>query len=223
LLKDDAVLTTAVHNNTEEYSSWLLPAVDGALAAGGHPMEELDLFAVASGPGSFTGVRIGLTTVKAWAEVFGKPVATMSRLEVVARQSTSQAPLVAVFINAERGAQRGQIFAALYQRQGDDLVLSGDEVVAKPEDFISWVDATVGSRKVAWVSTDSGLFDELPSWTEKARGEIQQVPCVLAPLIGRIGMEKALRGQTVDALTLDANYVRRSYVEVFEKSVAKAP
>jgi tRNA threonylcarbamoyladenosine biosynthesis protein TsaB len=219
LLKDDVVLATAVHNNTEEYSSWLLPAVDGVLAAAGHAMEEVDLFAVSSGPGSFTGVRIALTTVKAWAEVFGKHVAAVSRLEVVAGQSTSEAPFVASFINA----QRGQIFAALYQRQGDELVLSGDEVVAKPEDFISWVDATVGSSKVTWVSTDSVLFDELPSWTEKARGEIQQVPCVLAPLIGRIGKEKALRGQTVDALTLDANYVRRSYVEVFEKSVAKAP
>jgi tRNA threonylcarbamoyladenosine biosynthesis protein TsaB len=103
VVSEDAVLATTVHRDAEEYSSWLLPAVEKTLAAASLTMPDVNLYAVASGPGSFTGVRIGLTTVKAWAEVYGKPIAASSRLEVVARQFAGEAPYVASFINAQRG------------------------------------------------------------------------------------------------------------------------
>ncbi len=60
------------HESSEDYSSWLLPAVGACLAEAGVGMAGVDLLGVCTGPGSFTGVRVGLTTVKAWAEVHGK-------------------------------------------------------------------------------------------------------------------------------------------------------
>ena len=117
VLNDDAILQVVPHPSAEEYSSWLLPAVDLALRSAKSSLAEVDVFAVASGPGSFTGVRIGLTTVKAWSEVFDKPIVALSRLEVVAAQSQSETPYVASFIDA----QRGQIFSALYRRSGSGL------------------------------------------------------------------------------------------------------
>jgi tRNA threonylcarbamoyladenosine biosynthesis protein TsaB len=221
ILKDYATLQVVPHAVSEEYSSWLLPAVDSALEFAEITLREVDLFAAASGPGSFTGVRIGLTTVKAWSEVFGKPIVAVSRLEAVAVQSQSTVLYVASFIDA----QRDQIFGALYHKAEGGLALVGEEMVASPEVFMEWVDERASGNEVAWISTDPDSLSKHPAWRPRAaRGdEIQCVPCVLAPLIGKMASQRALNGNVLDALSVDANYVRRSYVEVFQKGPARVP
>jgi tRNA threonylcarbamoyladenosine biosynthesis protein TsaB len=216
LLRAGEVVGITAHFAAAEYSSWLLPTVDGLLKAANAGLKDVDLFAVATGPGSFTGVRIGLTTVKAWGEVFGKPIAGMSRLEVLAAQASSDAPFVATFIDG----QRGQVFGALYKRSGPDLGLIGDEAVASAAEFLERVDKEVGSGQVEWVSTDPAVMGSAGAWQERAaRGErVLEVSPVLAPLIGKLGIQKAAKGELLDALSLDANYVRKSYVEAAAKS-----
>ena len=88
LLKDGNIVGVLPHETNEEYSSWLLPAAYEVLKRAGLRMADVGGYAAAAGPGSFTGVRVGLTTVKAWAEVYGKPVAAVSRLEAIARQAS---------------------------------------------------------------------------------------------------------------------------------------
>ena len=220
ILKDNATLRAVPHTVPEEYSSWLLPAVDSALEFAESTLREVDLFAAASGPGSFTGVRIGLTTVKAWSEVFGKPIVAVSRLEAVAAQSQSTAHYVASFIDA----QRDQIFGALYHRAEGGLALVGEEMVASPEVFVEWVDERASGNEVAWISTDPDSLAKHPALQPRAaRGRIQCVPCVLAPFVGKMAFQRALSGDKLDALSVDANYVRRSYVEVFQKGPARVP
>ena len=221
ILKDNATLQAVPHAISEEYSSWLLPAVNSALEFAEIALGAVDLFAAASGPGSFTGVRIGLTTVKAWSEVFGKPIVAVSRLEGVAAQSQSTAHYVASFIDA----QRDQIFGALYHTAEDGLALVGQEMVASPEVFVEWVDERALGNEVTWISTDPDSLAKHPAWQPRAaRGDkIQCVPCVLAPFIGKIAFQRALNGNALDALSVDANYVRRSYVEVFQKGPARLP
>jgi tRNA threonylcarbamoyladenosine biosynthesis protein TsaB len=217
ILNDDVILQVVAHTTTGEYSSWLLPAVDLALKSAKSALGEVDVFAAASGPGSFTGVRIGLTTVKAWSEVFNKPIVAVSRLEAVAAQSQSNAPYVASLIDA----QRGQIFGALYKRAAGELTLIDQEMVTSPEVFLDWVDQQVAGNEVAWISIDPDALATHASWQgSAARGEIQRVPPVLAPLIGKIAFQQASQGHVLDALSVDANYVRRSYVEVFQKGPA---
>ena len=219
ILKDSATLHAVPHAVSEEYSSWLLPAVDSALELTEITLGEVDLFAAASGPGSFTGVRIGLTTVKAWSEVFGKPIVAVSRLEAVGAQSPSTAHYLASFIDA----QRDQIFGALYHRAEGALALVQEEMVASPEVFAEWVDERASGDEVAWISTDPDSLAKYPAWRPRAaRGDkIQCVPCALAPVIGKIAFQRALNGNVLDALSVDANYVRRSYVEVFQKGPAR--
>lgn len=221
ILKDYATLQDLPHAVPEEYSSWLLPAVNSALEFAKISLVEVDVFAAAAGPGSFTGVRIGLTTVKAWSEVFGKPIVAVSRLEAVAAQSQSTAHYVASFIDA----QRDQIFGALYHRAEGGLALLGQPMVASPEVFVEWVDERASRNEVAWISTDPDSLAKHPAWQPRAaRGDkVQCVPCVLAPFIGKMAFQRALTGNLFDALSLDANYVRRSYVEVFQKGPARVP
>src|SRR5882724_6500147 len=101
VLRDDAVLHVVTHDSSEDYSSWLLPAVGRALEASRVEMDGIDGYAVAAGPGSFTGVRVGLTMVKAWGEVYGKRIAAVSRLEAMAMQGALGRSYVAAFVDAQ--------------------------------------------------------------------------------------------------------------------------
>ena len=221
VLQDRALLQVVPHTSAEEYSSWLLPAVDLALQASKTTLGEVDVFVAASGPGSFTGVRIGLTTIKAWSEVFNKPIVAVSRLEAVAAQSERVSPYLASFIDA----QRGQIFGALYIRDENGLTLVEQEMAASPEVFMDWVDQRTAGNEVAWISTDPDTLAQHSEWQGRAAGgeKIQCVPCILAPLIGKMAFHRALHGDLQDSLSVDANYVRRSYVEVFQKGPAHVP
>lgn len=221
VLNDDAILQVLAHTSAEEYSSWLLPAADLVLGSAKTVLGAVDVFAVASGPGSFTGVRIGLTTAKAWSEVFSKPIVAVSRLEAVAAQSVHDPPYLASFIDA----QRGQIFGALYKRAANGLTLIEQEMVASPEVFMDWVDQRTAGNEVAWISTDSDTLAQHSAWQGRAaQGEkIQRVPCILTPLIGKMAFQRASEGDIQDTLSVDANYVRRSYVEVFQKGPAHVP
>ena len=219
LLRDETALGLAAHETQEDYSSWLLPAVDEVLAKAGMRIADVDAYAVAAGPGSFTGVRVGLTTVKAWAEVYGKPAAAVSRLEAIAVQTTGAAKYIAAFADA----QRGQVFGAVYEKEeGNRLTAVGEEMVIAPGKFVEAAAELSHGEKISWVSTDAALLNREAVWKEREkRGEaIEQVSATLAPVIARIGLKRLKEGRATDALGLDANYVRRSDAEIFWKGGA---
>jgi tRNA threonylcarbamoyladenosine biosynthesis protein TsaB len=207
-----------LHIAPVDYSEWLLPAVERVLAEASAQMEELDLLAVATGPGSFTGVRVGLTTVKAWAEVYGKPVVGVSRLEAMAR-SLPLLPAEGGSVAACYDAQRSQLFAALYRHLSGRLAVVESEQVLPAQAFVNWVDQQAGADPVSWVSLDAELITTLPGWQKRsARGDaIRQCAPQLAVSIGRLAEEHAKAGRFTDPLELDANYVRRSDAEIFWK------
>jgi tRNA threonylcarbamoyladenosine biosynthesis protein TsaB len=218
LLRDEVLLHAETHTTAEDYSSWLLPAVMRVLTATGLRLADIELYAVAAGPGSFTGVRVGLTTVKAWSEVYGCRIAAASRLEAVAAEGTGSSPFVAAFIDA----RRNQIFAALYRRQGALLDRIEDEMVIAPDKFLNWCAAEAGPGNIDWVSTDPDCLTQSATWSSRlALNEtVQEISTPLAPRIGRIGYNLALQNRLTDALTLDANYVRRSDAEVLWKGLS---
>ena len=181
-------------------------------------MDQIDVFAVASGPGSFTGLRVGLTAVKAWAEVYGKPIAAVSGLEAIAAQSKAlegvsdgNETMISPFLDG----RRGQLFGSSYRRRGNPcrLQLIGEESILTAEEFLKSVQEFSNSDHPVLVSPTP---DVLPSSLVQQLlpgARIEAVSGVLAPVIGRLGFERANRGELVDALHLDANYVRRSDAE----------
>ena len=218
LLRDDAVLGLIAHETKDEYSSWLLPAVNQTLKGVGLAMTDVAGYAAAAGPGSFTGVRVGLTTVKAWAEVYGRPVAPISRLEAIAAQVAGPVDYVAAFVDA----QRGQVFGAIYRRADGDLARVGEEMVIAPEKLIEIVAELTNGNKIAWASPDPSLVEAELAWKEREElGEsIERASSTLAGIIGRIGLRQLQSGKATDALALDANYVRRSDAEIFWKGAS---
>ena len=216
-LRRGEVLGVALHDTAADYSEWLLPAVELVLSSASLRMEQLDLLAVAIGPGSFTGLRVGLTTVKAWAEVYGKPVVGVSRLEAMGRSLAT--PEQTGFIAVCYDAQRAQLFAALYQSSSGRLTLVESEQVISAEAFVSWVDHRAGAETVNWISLDPELITTLPGWQNRAaRGDtMKQCSSQVAVAIGKLAEERARAGLFSDPLELDANYVRRSDAEIFWK------
>jgi tRNA threonylcarbamoyladenosine biosynthesis protein TsaB len=156
--------------------------------------------------------------VKAWAEVYGKPVAAISRLEGFAAQANGPANYVAAFVDA----QRGQVFGAIYRREGDDLTRVGEEMVIDPGRFVETAKELTNRNKISWVSPDAALVAAQPVWKEREKlGEsIEAASPILAGVIGRIGLRRFHSGKTTDALGLDANYIRRSDAEIFWKGAA---
>jgi tRNA threonylcarbamoyladenosine biosynthesis protein TsaB len=209
-----AGLTIALkkHLDTTDYSAWLLPAVNEALSEAGTTMEQITLLAAATGPGSFTGLRVGLTTVKAWAEVYGQPVVGVSRLEAMARSTR----MASGFVAASYNAQRGQLFAGLYRSPNGQR---GDELVISPMEFVELVEKQAGKEAVAWISLDPELITNLQAMQRRlAQGDTLQVATPdLASSIGALAELRASRGEFSDPLSLDANYVRRSDAEIFWK------
>ena len=217
--KDAMLVSVQKHESAEDYSSWLLPAVDRGLAAAGAKLPDVQLLAVASGPGSFTGVRVGLTAVKAWAELFGIKVVGVSRLEVMARQVAGASGFVA----ASFDAQRGQVFGGLYKCEGErGWSLIEEEMVIAPEGFLDWVKRHSGGESVRWISLDPELFVGVPERNKRVadgKGIILSADG-LAAGVAELGEEKARLGKFTDPLVLDANYVRRSDAEIFWKDPA---
>ncbi|MGB2671821.1 MAG: tRNA (adenosine(37)-N6)-threonylcarbamoyltransferase complex dimerization subunit type 1 TsaB [Candidatus Acidiferrum sp.] len=219
VLRDDEVLATLRHEGTSDYSTWVLPTADEALTAAGLRMVDIDVFAVASGPGSFTGVRVGLTTVKAWSEAYGKPAAGVSRLEAMGSAHPGDEGLVAAFVDAHRE----QVFGGLFRRAPQGLILVEQEMVVAPEGFVKWVEERAAGKPVSWVSMDPEKISSLEVWAAHASaGEsILLSPNALASAIGKIGRQRARAERLTDALGLDAEYIRRTDAEIFSKGGAK--
>lgn len=218
MLRDNLVEGVAAHDTAEDYSSWLLPAVEELLKRAGFRTSDMDAFAAASGPGSFTGVRVGLTTVKAWGEVYRKPVVGISRLKAIAVEGWGDPGYVAAWFDAHRG----QVFGAVYKSNDSELVRVGDEMVIAPEKFLEKVAEVTEGAKVTWASADpESLFD--PADVEKRRrlgDEFKYVSGLLAGPIGALAARELAAGRFSDPLGLDANYVRRSDAEIFWKGAA---
>lgn len=212
------------HSSDEDYSSWLLRAVNRVLASSSLSLAELNGYAVCAGPGSFTGLRVGLTTVKAWAEIHGKPIAAVSRLEALTvADSQAQEPFIAAYIDA----RREQVFAALYIRGGDTFGPLGEESVTSLPDFMAEIKEKADDKPVRWVTPDPKMLESLPAWPSlAASGHIVELAAPpFARRLGFLAYRKFRSGDTTDALSLDANYVRRSDAEVFwkgNKSALKA-
>ena len=179
----------------------------------------MDAYAVSAGPGSFTGVRVGLATVKAWAEVYGRGIAVVSRLEALAALASGTEPYVAAFADA----RRGQVFGAMYRRRGDSWDRIEDEMVITPEKFVDWATRSAGADPIQWISTEPKCVTETEAWAaRRSLGEtVETASCILAPVIGLLGYRLALENRLTDALAVDANYVRRSDAELWKNRAAR--
>lgn len=215
VLREDRLIGVISTQTDETYSSRIFRQLEFLLADLQLKLDSFDLFAVNAGPGSFTGLRVGLTAAKAWADAFSKPVVPISGLEAVAIQACDRAEVIVPVIDA----RRGQLYVGSYNRtlrqnsHQPVLVRMAEDSVMSAEEFLEWFVALERAGAIVATPSRSWLESALPGWNDAER-HIREVSPVLAPSIGVLAYLKAREGEFVDALRLDANYVRRSDAEL---------
>ncbi len=150
LAEDGRVLHYQPYNVTGTYADALLPVVDDVLAVAGRERGDLDAVAVCRGPGSFTGVRIGVATVKGMAWSLGCDLYAVSTLEAMAgamlAEYTTHELAVPVL-----DARRGEVFGAVYRRHGDWIEEVQSPAPRRPDDW--WAELVAAS-----LATDASVY-----------------------------------------------------------------
>lgn len=184
------------------YSAQLLPQISTLLEKSNLSKTQIDGFVAVSGPGSFTGLRVGLSTLKGLCEVLGKPLAAVSMLEaLVLTHGRTGEPTTALL-----DAGRGEIYVGQYQFIAGHAQLVSENL-AKLEEFA----VQAASSGVGLICPDARVAETLQS----AGATVKLVPWLDAGEIGRIGIRKLLAGEVADPATIDVNYIRRSDAEIF--------
>ena len=130
LCEDETLLAEYTLNNGNTHSETLLPMVETLLSHFGITVDDIDLFAVSTGPGSFTGVRIGTATVKGLAFAKNTPCIGVSTLEALAENALVLGGLICPVMNA----RRSQVYTALFRSDGQALTrLMDDSALAIAE------------------------------------------------------------------------------------------
>jgi tRNA threonylcarbamoyladenosine biosynthesis protein TsaB len=166
------------------FSAQLVPQIAALLTKHRFSKHNIEAFAATSGPGSFTGLRVGLAAIKALAEVLSKPIAAVSLLEAIA--ANTQNPVLTAM-----DAGRKEV----YVRQPD-----GSESLLSQEEFLT------AARGKSVVTPDKSIAD----LAHAANLKVEEVPRPRSDAIASLGWKKIQSGPTISPEALDANYLRRS-------------
>lgn len=196
LLEDGALLEEIAMEPAAGFGPVIFDQIRSALQRHGWALESVDAFAAGSGPGSFTGVRVGLAAVKGLAEALGRPAFGISNLQALA--IFAQKPLRVALIDA----RRNEAYSGVYDGESNPI---GEERVGPIGDAFQWDTAL----EFEVVCHDASVFAPvLPS------GIICREVEHLASAIAGIAYQKLRRSEPGDPAAVVANYVRRSDAEL---------
>lgn len=208
------------------FSAQLIPQISGLLEQRGFRKSDVQAFLVVCGPGSFTGLRVGLAAIKALAEILQKPIVPLSLLEVLAPYSYSIAAAndaapgtlfrYAVALDAGRGEAYVGDYEITFTSDGKDFPKGLSESLLALDKLAGLLE----TGGIQWIATpDPLIFDGLTSRVDESRRH-----CIRRNLrrprsaeIGMVGLKKLNAGETVSPEGLEANYIRRTDAEIFAK------
>jgi len=192
---DDAVSGEVRLASPEGHSRRLLPAIDFLLQSLGLRPDELDAFAVTTGPGSFTGLRVGLSTVQGLALGAGRPCLGVSALDVLAARIAGAAPASVALMDA----YRGEVYGAVYDAQGREV---GRAAVERPEALVARA-----PEVAAFVGDGAQRHREL-ILSLRPRALFPSRTLFLAGTLGRLAVPRLKRGEGVAPGELRPLYLR---------------
>jgi tRNA threonylcarbamoyladenosine biosynthesis protein TsaB len=195
------------------FSAQLVPQIAALLGKHGYSKSDLGAFAVVSGPGSFTGLRVGLAAIQALAEALQKPIAAISMLEAIACGAPKPGRVLAML-----DAGRGDVYAGDYETDSQDsgrIRMHSERLLSK-EEVVREADLP-DARFKAVVTPDAALAERLRAWLRSSGVQVKRIEYPNSAVIARLGWERLRRGQTVRPEELEANYIRQSDAEIFSK------
>jgi tRNA threonylcarbamoyladenosine biosynthesis protein TsaB len=208
LIHDESVISEYLLNLSVTHSERLLDAIDLVLRKARCSLVDLDGFAISLGPGSFTGVRIGVSTVKGLSYAVQKPVVGVSTLDVLASQISPTPYLICPVIDA----RKGEVYSAFYRYEDSSRLKRLSEYQAiRPE-------VLFGKLNEPTIF----LGDGVKTYEEDLRNSLKSFalfsPAALhiprGSAVARLGAELLMRGELLDLATFTPLYVRPSDAEL---------
>lgn len=207
VLNDDLVLGEITFNYKKQHSVILMNIIDNLLKGLNLTIKDIDGFVVSKGPGSFTGLRIGMSTIKGLAQGMNKPYVSVSSLDAMAYRAFSVNSIICPLMDA----LRGNVYTAFYsiennslKRVSDYMCISIDEVIEKVKDFNS---------NVIFIGDDVKIFIDKLSALENSSFAPNHLNFVSAASLGSLGSIKLKSGNYDDVFTDAPLYLRKSQAE----------
>ncbi len=205
LSRNSEVVGLAMCKTPMRYSDRLIGYVDFLLSQLAVEAREIDCFVVAAGPGSFTGLRIGIATVKGFCMAYGKPAVAVTTLEALAWRFRWIANRIAPMIDA----RRQQIYGALYEKCERGLSIVQEVRVGPPAEWLG----QLPSEECVYVGDAAQMYSQTVAALQPRGKVLATDNCILNELC-ELGYLSFKRGESQSGADLKANYIRPSDAEV---------
>ena len=199
-----AELTTV---NNQTHSKHLMNMIDAVCTMSGFEIPGIDGFAVTLGPGSFTGLRIGISTIKGLAWSLKKPVVGISSLEALAWQCAPVPYLICPLLDA----RKHEVYACRYRYSAGELIKEGRELVISPVAAIDGIREPcvfIGSGAALYRKQIAQKLGELALFTGQTKDNIR------ASTIAELSVQRFSNHKTGDVASLVPQYIRKSDAEL---------
>ena len=210
---DDTIVAEFTVNNKQTHSQTLLPMIDQVVTMSGIDLKEIDAIATTSGPGSFTGLRIGAATAKGLGLALHKPIVPITTLEALAFRLAGREGNICPMMDA----RRGQVYTGIYTFVNGEMQVIQEQCAISVEELAGRLkeECEKYGKKVVL------LGDGVPVYREKVQ-EILQGQCEFAPAscnrqraacVAVLGQSLAAAGKTVSSDDFAPEYLRMSQAE----------
>jgi tRNA threonylcarbamoyladenosine biosynthesis protein TsaB len=212
ILNEEKLIGEMIINHQKKHSEKLMIAIDHLLTDGGFSIKDMDVFGVVSGPGSFTGLRIGMATIKGFAQALNKPVVGVSTLESLAMNIPFAEGLVCPVLDA----QRNQTYSGVFRFEKGECIRVMADAVLEIEELIAFLKDR--QEPVHFLGDGLSRFQEV---LLKACPGGMTVPPYLAmnraSSAAALVLARALKGETSHYREVEPLYIRPSYAEEHKK------
>lgn len=210
IVHEGRVLASAAHDEPGSHSRWLVPTIDRVLGLSGCRLEDCDAFALSVGPGSFTGLRVGLATLLGFRAVTGKPIVTVPTLEAMAWGCQgSRGPICPIL-----PCRKGEVYWAQYEWSPDGhLKRLVDAHVGPPQAVAASVTRPTFALGDGWLTSQEWIAPDLlvrtRDWREVPAGQMHPSATVVA----QAGLERLRAGRVAGEIVVP-QYVQRAEAEL---------
>lgn len=207
LLRNTELLGEIGLKSPMTHSEKLLPAINFILKMGDTDVSDIQGYALAVGPGSFTGIRIGLSIVKSFSFASGKPIAPISTLEALAfKLRGNQRRLLSPLLDAKKE----EVYAALFEYQKKKLNEIVPQGAYKPDRFFSLLPS---HRIIHFIGSGADAYKQKIFRYFKDKARLSGRSPFIAHEVGLLGYEMLKKGNGKDYREVEPLYFRKSQAE----------
>ncbi len=199
-------------NVKSTHSERLMTEIEHCLKQSSLKISDIDVFAAAIGPGSFTGLRIGLSAVKGLSYATGKPIVSVPTLDALALNFPCSRYPVCTMLDA----RKKEVYAALFKWEDDNFKKLINETSVNPEEFMSNVLLRGEYDKIIFAGEGAVIYKNkiIDVMGEKAVFASPEKTVPSPANVACLGLKKASAGEFSEPVSLAPVYIRRSEAEV---------